>query len=159
MKRRPAVAGSFYEDDPDALRKRVEWSFYHPVGPGSLPQIGKATQRDNSIFIVPHAGYIYSGPVAAHSYYHLVKEGKPDLLIILGPNHTGYGSQVSIWPGGEWDTPLGSAQVDSKLVKELVSLSEVIDMDEKAHIYEHSIEVQVPFLQYFFDKISFFYLL
>ncbi|QKQ99725.1 AmmeMemoRadiSam system protein B [Metallosphaera tengchongensis] len=152
MIRRPAVAGSFYEDDPLKLRERIKWSFLHPVGPGKIPQLGsRSGPRENPIFIVPHAGYIYSGPVAAHSYYYLVSEGKPDLVIILGPNHTGYGSEVSIWPEGDWETPLGSARVQRSLVKELVSLSEVVDIDEKAHLYEHSIEVQLPFMQYFFD--------
>ncbi|MEM4955105.1 MAG: AmmeMemoRadiSam system protein B, partial [Metallosphaera sp.] len=69
MKRRPAVAGSFYEDDPAQLRKRIEWAFHHPIGPGGIPSVGSTGSRSNPIFIVPHAGYIYSGPVAAHSYY------------------------------------------------------------------------------------------
>ncbi|MCG3108003.1 hypothetical protein L3N51_00279 [Metallosphaera sp. J1] len=154
MRRRPAVAGSFYEDDPTELKKRIEWAFHHPLGPGGIPAVGTGGSRQNPVFIVPHAGYMYSGPVAAHSYYHLAREGKPDVVIILGPNHTGYGSQVSIWPGGDWETPLGSSHVNAQLVKELVSVSEVVDIDEKAHLYEHSIEVQLPFLQYFFGEIS-----
>ncbi|MEM3317226.1 MAG: AmmeMemoRadiSam system protein B [Metallosphaera sp.] len=150
--RRPAVAGSFYEDEPQQLKKRIEWSFLHNLGPGEIPQ-ERRRNRKNPLFIVPHAGYIYSGPIASNSYYYLVQEGKPDLVIVLGPNHTGYGSWVSIWPEGEWRTPLGSYNVDQKLVKELVSVSEVIDIDEKAHLYEHSIEVQLPFLQYFFNDL------
>lgn len=156
MNRMPAVAGSFYDSNPDRLKERIEWSFKHSIGPGNIPSIPKAkSKRDNLFFIVPHAGYIYSGPVAAHSYYYLVSEGIPDVVIILGPNHTGYGSYVSVWPKGFWETPLGKIEVDEDLVKELVEYSEVLDLDERAHLYEHSIEVQLPFLQYFFnDKIK-----
>ncbi len=149
----PAVAGSFYESDPEDLKKRIEWSFKHAVGPGKLPEPSKG-RRDNLFFVVPHAGYIYSGPVAAHSYYYLVSEGKPDVVIILGPNHTGLGSYVSIWPEGEWETPLGSVKVNKEISMELVKFGQVIDIDERAHLYEHSIEVQLPFLQYFFKDFQ-----
>ncbi|ARM75752.1 AmmeMemoRadiSam system protein B [Acidianus manzaensis] len=154
MNRMPAVAGSFYDNDPERLKESIKWSFLHPLGPGKLPSVQneKNRKRDNLFFIVPHAGYIYSGPVAAHSYYYLASEGSPDIAIIIGPNHTGYGSYVSVWPKGYWDTPLGKVEVDDQLVKELVEYSEVIDIDEKAHMYEHSIEVQIPFLQYFFNS-------
>lgn len=151
MRRLPAVAGSFYESDPKKLEAQIEWSFKHRIGPGSLPQIPKEKKvRDNLFFIVPHAGYIYSGPVAAHSYYSLASEGRPDTVIILGPNHTGLGSYVSAWPKGEWVTPLGEVKIDEDILMQLVKESEVIDLDERAHLYEHSIEVQIPFLQYFF---------
>ncbi|AWR97111.1 AmmeMemoRadiSam system protein B [Acidianus sulfidivorans JP7] len=154
MTRLPAVAGSFYESDAESLKERIKWSFLHPVGPGKLPSVPseKPQKRDNLFFIVPHAGYIYSGPVASHSYYYLASEGKPDIVIIIGPNHTGYGSYVSVWPKGYWETPLGKVEVDENLVKELVEYSEVVDLDEKAHVYEHSVEVQIPFLQYFFGS-------
>ncbi len=154
MKRMPAVAGTFYEDNPNRLREQIEWSFKHHVGPGKIPQVPqtKPQRRDNLFFIVPHAGYIYSGPVAAHSYYYLGQEGKPDTVIILGPNHTGYGSPVSAWPSGEWETPFGSVSIDEELTKEIVKRSQIVDLDERAHLYEHSIEVQVPFLQYLFGN-------
>lgn len=73
MIRIPAVAGSFYEADPVRLRKQIEWSFLHDLGPKSLPSVpqNKPPQRSNRFFVVPHAGYMYSGPVAAHAYYHL----------------------------------------------------------------------------------------
>ncbi|EZQ03169.1 hypothetical protein CM19_10090 [Candidatus Acidianus copahuensis] len=155
MNRKPAVAGSFYDSDPIELRKLIEWSFLHQVGPGSLPKISAVKKpRDNLFFVVPHAGYIYSGPVAAHSFYYLAEEGKPDVVIVIGPNHTGLGSYVSIWPKGEWETPLGNAKIDEGLAMELVKDGEVIDIDEKAHMYEHSIEVQIPFLQYLFQDVK-----
>ncbi|QIW24858.1 AmmeMemoRadiSam system protein B [Sulfolobus sp. S-194] len=153
MIRLPAVAGAFYEGEEDKLKKQIEWSFLHPLGPGKIPQVpSQKGKRNNLFFIVPHAGYIYSGPVAAHSYYYLASEGKPDVVIILGPNHTGLGSYVSLWPKGKWKTPLGEIEIDEQIAMDLVRESEVIDIDEKAHLYEHSIEVQVPFLQYFFDS-------
>lgn len=154
MKRMPAVAGIFYEDNPKRLREQIEWSFKHYVGPGKLPQVPevKPQKRQNTFFIVPHAGYIYSGPVAAHSYFYLGEEGKPDTVIILGPNHTGFGSPVSAWSSGEWETPLGTVQIDEELTKEIVKRSQIVDLDERAHLYEHSIEVQVPFLQYLFGN-------
>jgi AmmeMemoRadiSam system protein B len=157
MRRLPAVSGSFYESDPDQLKKRIEWSFLNPVGPGSIPQVAESpgAERRTPFFIVPHAGYIYSGPVAAHSYFRLATEGKSDLFIILGPDHNGLGSVASVWPEGEWVTPLGKVEVDKNAVDFMLSNSEVMVPDEKAHIYEHSIEVQLPFLQYFFGSFKF----
>ncbi|BFI76423.1 AmmeMemoRadiSam system protein B [Sulfurisphaera ohwakuensis] len=153
MIRLPAVAGAFYEGEEDKLKKQIEWSFLHPLGPGKIPQVPpQRSKRNNLFFIVPHAGYMYSGPVAAHAYYYLASEGIPDTVIILGPNHTGLGSYVSLWPKGKWKTPLGEIEIDEQIAMDLVRESEVIDIDEKAHLYEHSIEVQVPFLQYFFDS-------
>ncbi|BAB67160.1 AmmeMemoRadiSam system protein B [Sulfurisphaera tokodaii] len=153
MIRLPAVAGAFYEGEEDKLKKQIEWSFLHPLGPGKIPQVPpQKSKRNNLFFIVPHAGYMYSGPVAAHAYYYLASEGIPDTVIILGPNHTGLGSYVSLWPKGKWKTPLGEIEIDEQIAMDLVRESEVIDIDEKAHLYEHSIEVQVPFLQYFFDS-------
>lgn len=153
MNRMPAVAGSFYDSDSEKLKDRIKWSFLHPIGPGNIPTVPQnKSKRDNPLFIVPHAGYIYSGPIAAHSFYYLVSEGIPDIVIIIGPNHTGYGSYVSVWPKGYWETPLGKLEVEDNLVKELIEYSEVLDLDERAHLYEHSIEVELPFLQYFFGS-------
>ncbi|MFP3346051.1 MAG: AmmeMemoRadiSam system protein B [Sulfolobaceae archaeon] len=154
MIRIPAVAGAFYEADPEKLKEQIKECFLHPLGPGGLPSIPKEKpqRRDNLFFIVPHAGYMYSGPVAAHSYYYLAQEGKPDTVIILGPNHTGLGSFVSVWLKGKWRTPLGEVEIDEDIAMELVRLTGIVDIDEKAHLYEHSVEVQVPFLQYLFGS-------
>lgn len=152
MIRLPAVAGAFYEGEAEDLKRQIESTFLHPLGPGKIPQVPpQKVRRDNLFFIVPHAGYMYSGPVAAYTYYYLASEGAPDTVIILGPNHTGLGSYVSIWPKGKWKTPLGEINIDEEIAMDLVRESEVIDIDEKAHLYEHSVEVQVPYLQYFFD--------
>ncbi len=148
--RPPAVAGTFYPSDPEELIKLIEWSFTHPIGPGELPKVSEVRERRSVGFMVPHAGYIYSGPVAAWSYYKLAQEGPPELVIILGPNHTGIGSPIAAMPPSIWETPLGHVHVDPEATEEIVKESGVIDVDPNAHMYEHSLEVQVPFLQYLF---------
>lgn len=100
--------------------------------------------------VSPHAGYMYSGPVAAHGFARMARDGRPSSVVIMGPNHTGYGSGVSIMTGGKWRTPLGEVQVDKRLGEEIRQKSEIIDVDELAHAHEHSLEVQLPFLQHLF---------
>ena len=95
---------------------------------------------------------MYSGPVAANGYSKLALDGVPEVVIILGPNHTGYGSGVSILTEGKWETPLGSLEIDSRLAKQLQNSSDIMDVDETAHRYEHSIEVQLPFLQFLYNR-------
>ena len=95
----------------------------------------------------PHAGYVYSGPVAAHSYLHVSSLPDPGLIVVVGPNHYGIGSGVSTFKEGMWETPLGMMKVDSEAAKELVDLEETVVIDPDAHRLEHSIEVQLPFLQ------------
>ncbi|HVP93056.1 MAG TPA: AmmeMemoRadiSam system protein B, partial [Acidobacteriota bacterium] len=102
--------------------------------------------------VCPHAGYIYSGPVAAHAYYKLASDGKPDVVVIFGPNHTGYGSALAVMNEGSWRTPLGDVEIDSDIANQIVNESHIVDVDESAHRFEHSIEVQLPFLQYLYDS-------
>ncbi len=150
--RSPAVAGYFYPIDRDELIKLIEDTFKHPIGPGSIPKVSKQRRWESVGFIAPHAGYIYSGPVAAHTYYKLAEEGAPETFVIIGPNHTGYGSLVSVYPSGKWATPLGEVEVDSDLARSIVSNSEYAELDIYAHTEEHSIEVQLPYLQYLFGN-------
>jgi len=152
--RRPCVAGTFYPADPNRLVIAIESCFTNRLGPGELPKLLENKRRIVSI-ICPHAGYIYSGPVAAHGFYHLASESKPDSIVILGPNHTGLGGPVSMWGEGRWITPLGDVEVDAKLAKAIFEASDLISYDESAHIKEHSIEVQLPFLQYVYGKLKF----
>ncbi|MCL2114765.1 MAG: AmmeMemoRadiSam system protein B [Methanobrevibacter sp.] len=154
MIRKPTVAGLFYDNNPEDLKKTIENCFTHELGPGKIPTL--ATHNENSskdckIYgaIAPHAGYTYSGPVAAHAYYQLVEKGFPETFIILCPNHTGMGTGVSIFYEGSWETPLGNIKIDEKFSKELIKTSEIIDPDFSAHLKEHSCEVHLPFLQYF----------
>ncbi|HIH88521.1 TPA: MEMO1 family protein [Candidatus Bathyarchaeota archaeon] len=148
--RRPYVAGSFYPRDPQRLRRDIEDSFLHKLGPGRLPVQGDKPRTITAI-VCPHAGYMYSGPGAAHSYLALSEEKAPDTAIILCPNHTGLGSAVSLMEEGVWETPLGRVNIDSDISK-AIKASDMIDMDESAHKYEHSIEVQLPFLQYLYGS-------
>ena len=149
--RKPHVANAFYEGSSSALQDQIAHCFTNKLGPGKLPEVVDGPKRIIGI-IVPHAGYMYSGPVAAHSYAQLASDGIPDSVIILGPNHTGAGSGVSMMTTGAWSTPLGVASIDTNLAEQIRSSSSIIDEDEMAHISEHSIEVQLPFLQYLYGE-------
>ncbi len=150
MIRKPAVAGSFYPENPEVLRKTIEDSFMNKFGVGSIPELNIFDGNEYPINImVPHAGYIYSGPVASHSYSQIVQNGFPEVFIILSPNHTGYGSEVSVFNEGEWITPLGNVKIDEEFANSIIDCSDVASADFDAHLFEHSIEVQLPFLQYF----------
>ena len=149
--RRPCVAGAFYPANADSLRQTIEDCFTHKLGPGRMPELGVAERRIVSV-ICPHAGYMYSGPVAAHSYYHLAVETRPKSFVIIGPNHSGLGSPVSMMGRGAWETPLGKVEIDEKLADAIFKASDLIDIDEWAHLREHSIEVQLPFLQYIYGS-------
>ena len=151
--RRPTQAGSFYAGDAKALRVEIENCFFHKFGPGRLPKIEPKGPRKIVGLVCPHAGYVYSGPVAANAYFELALDGKPDVVVVLGPNHTGYGSALALMDAGIWQTPLGDVEVDTAVAHEIVSKTRLVDVDEIAHKYEHSIEVQLPFLQYLYrDK-------
>ncbi len=150
--RYPCQAGAFYAGSATALRSEVENCFKHKFGPGKVPVVQGGRPRKIVGLIVPHAGYTYSGHVAAHSYLELGSDGTPETVVVLGPNHTGLGSGVSIVTEGVWRTPLGDAQIDSRLANRIWRACRMIDVDEDAHRYEHSIEVQLPFLQYMYGK-------
>ncbi|HJW97523.1 MAG TPA: AmmeMemoRadiSam system protein B [Candidatus Bathyarchaeia archaeon] len=150
--RHPCQAGSFYEGTPNSLRRQIESCFTSKLGPGQLPKVAKDGPRHVVGVICPHAGYMYSGPVAAHSYYQLAIDGKPDLIILLGPNHTGLGSGIALMNEGQWRTPLGDVEIDTETADRVVQESKIVDVDESAHSFEHSIEVQLPFLQYLYGN-------
>jgi AmmeMemoRadiSam system protein B len=95
---------------------------------------------------------MFSGPVATHAYHRLASDGKPDVVVIFGPNHTRYGSPLAVMNDGFWRTPLGDIEVDGETANQIVHESRIIDVDESAHRYEHSIEVQLPFLQYLYGS-------
>ena len=151
--RRPTVAGQFYESDAEALRSQIKSSFLSTLGPGKLPEVNTHNHPRSIVGLVcPHAGYLYSGAVAASAYFELALDGTPDTVVILGPNHTGYGSALSLMREGVWQTPLGSVEVDSKMADAVLHETSVVDVDELAHRFEHSIEVQLPFLQYLYGN-------
>lgn len=133
MIRRAVVAGTFYEGSRERLRTQVA----HLLAPDVTPEevIG---------VVVPHAGYVYSGRVAGAVYSRVAW---PESWVILGPNHTGQGLDASIMTSGEWETPLGPVPVDGELAKAILGHSTVMGEDPLSHAREHSIEVQLPFLQ------------
>ncbi|MEM0141656.1 MAG: AmmeMemoRadiSam system protein B [Thermoplasmatales archaeon] len=147
--RKPYVSGYFYPSDPETLREKIKWSFLHWNGPGHIPEVMK-TEEERGI-VAPHAGYDYSGPVAAFSYSSLASTGRYDYFVIIGPNHTGLGSPISL---GDQDylTPLGVAKVKKDAIEELQD--DVITVDNAAHISEHSVEVEIPFLQFLYGNVE-----
>jgi hypothetical protein len=150
--RHPCQAGAFYEARPESLKRQIEKCFLSRLGPGKLPEVAKAGPRNVIGLVCPHAGYMFSGPVAAHSYYRLSADGKPDVVFLFGPNHTGLGSGLAIMNEGFWRTPLGDVEIDSEAADQVVRESQIVDVDDSAHSFEHSIEVQLPFLQYLYGS-------
>jgi AmmeMemoRadiSam system protein B len=150
--RKPAVSGMFYAGTARELEEQIKWCYKHELGPGAIPRVNSKGLREIVAIVVPHAGYSYSGPVAAHAYKELADDGIFDTAVILGPNHTGYGYPVSLWAGDGWNTPLGEVEINKELAQKL--LGKVIKADEAAHIQEHSIEVQLPWLQHLYKKVK-----
>jgi len=149
MERKPSVAGSFYP----ATKREAEAMLagFEKKLAGGMPAFSKLHG-----VVAPHAGWAYSGFTAAHSYATLkacVREENPR-FVILHPNHTGLGMPLAA-SLEDWETPLGTAKCDKKLAEAIASNSSFISFDEKAHEFEHSAEVQVPFLQHFFKRFSF----
>ncbi len=133
--RKPVVAGQFYPALAQDLRNMIR------ALAGSPGQ-----QRQVMGCILPHAGYIYSGSVAAQTVAAVeVKQ----TVILLGPNHTGQGKAFSIMPRGIWRTPLGDVEIDSRLAGLFLKRSRHLESDSLAHLQEHSLEVILPILQYF----------
>ena len=149
--RRPSVAGQFYEGDEPSLRSQIEECFTGKFGPGKVPKFGER-KRQVMGAVAPHAGYMYSGMVAAHTYGRIVEDGFPKTFVIIGPNHTGRGSGIAV-TSEDWETPLGVAKVDKELAKAI--RRDLVDEDAEAHRFEHSVEVQLPFLQYFSSDFMF----
>lgn len=134
MERNPVVAGQFYPGEADALRSELD------------KFIKKDAQKEDVIgMVVPHAGYIFSGPVAGATFSRITFK---DTFVIMGPNHTGRGAPFSIMSEGSWRTPLGEVDVDAELGKQVLQDSNYLQEDRAAHLSEHSIEVEVPFLQH-----------
>lgn len=156
-KRKAVVAGSFYAANRQSLETQIENCFLHEIGPGTLPASEQKKERKIMGTIVPHAGFIYSGPVAAHSYLQLSFENTPRTIIILGPNHRGLGGEVSLMSSGQWQTPLGTIEVDQSIANEIVAHDKkrILRDDFQAHLFEHSIEVQLPFLQFIYPTSEF----
>ena len=141
MHRRPAVAGRFYPARPQELTRDLE-RFLERATP---PQPAIAC-------VVPHAGIMYSGHVAGAVYARLAPSSS---YVILCPNHTGAGRPLAIMSTGEWETPLGNVPIDSALAEALKRACPALEEDEEAHRFEHSLEVQLPFLQHLQKEFRF----
>jgi AmmeMemoRadiSam system protein B len=131
--REPIVAGQFYPADPGDLRKLI---------------VSYAAEPENVLeakaVVVPHAGYVYSGTVAGKVFSSVRLPGR---VILLGPNHTGRGAALALAPGGSWRTPLGAVSIDAEINRDLLAECPGLQEDPSAHLGEHSLEVQIPFLQ------------
>ncbi len=134
MQRQPAVAGQFYPDNIDALTTMLTEFCPQIIPKAVVPGI-----------MVPHAGYIYSGAIAGQVYDRVEI---PDRIILLGPNHHGIGHPGAVYATGSWLTPLGEILIDERLAATLLEVSPELQADTTAHRLEHSLEVQVPFIQY-----------
>ncbi len=139
MIRRPAVAGAFYPADPGELVSMMEVFLSRVPQPPEISPVA---------VVAPHAGYIYSGPVAAHSFKQLLPlRGKNVRVFLMGPSHYVPFEGISTGSYSYWKTPLGLVPVDEDKVREILTLSDLfIDADEPL-IREHSLEVELPFLQ------------
>ncbi len=133
--RRPAVAGQFYPANREELLRYLE----------DTEEVSKV--KNPIAGIVPHAGYIYSGDVAK-KLFSSISSSKIKCFFVIGPNHTGLGKPVSVFPPGMWETPLGTIDVDKRATQ--LADDTVIFLDEEAHLFEHSVEVQMPFIKRFF---------
>ncbi|MBN2196016.1 MAG: AmmeMemoRadiSam system protein B [Polyangiaceae bacterium] len=130
--RRPAVAGRFYPQSASELSAAVE---------AHLGQCSGATPAAG--VLLPHAGYVYSGTIAGRT---LARVDVPPTTVVIGPNHTGAGARRAVWPNGSWQLPGGALEVDAAFAEELVK-DGVVEPDLAAHLREHSIEVELPFLR------------
>jgi MEMO1 family protein len=141
MIREPAVAGQFYPASPEELKSMIR------------SMVDEKVQKEDVIgYYAPHAGFVYSGPVVGA----VVSRVKfKDTCVILGPSHTGAGAPFSILTEGTWRTPLGDVEIDSELAKAILANCSHLKEDRLAHLQEHSIEVQLPFVQYFKPDIKF----
>lgn len=153
--RKPCVADAFYAGTRTELTDQIKQCFTHRFGPGAIPNPAAEGPRKVVGIVSPHAGYMYSGPVAANGFSKLALDGTPKVFVILGPNHTGAGSGLSIQSEGAWETPLGVASIDSELAHKIQQSSDILDEDERAHAGEHSVEVQLPFTQFLYQNVKF----
>lgn len=147
-RRAPAVAGIFYPSNARELYQLIELSFKEQrFGPGHLPPSEEFSRQRIYGIVSPHAGYVYSGAVAANGYYE-TSSMNFDRIVMIGPNHYGIGTGLATVRNGIWETPLGEVEVDSELASQIAENSGILDFDELAHSRDHCLEVQLPFLQY-----------
>ena len=140
MKRPPAVAGQFYQASAERLALQVG-EFIDP----------NAAKEDAIGVVSPHAGLMYSGAVAGAVYSSI---RFPRTFLLLGPNHTGLGSRFALMESGEWEIPTGVFRIDSRLAGKVLQNCPAVSADARAHLFEHSLEVQLPFISHFSRDVS-----
>ena len=135
MRRAAAVAGQFYHGTSSKLSNQVQQYVQN-----NLP-------REHAICILcPHAGLIYSGAIAGEVYSNIQI---PQTFVLIGPNHTGLGARMALMAQGEWEIPTGVFGIDERLAKMILASTPLATSDTQAHLFEHSLEVQLPFIAYF----------
>lgn len=140
MRRKAAVAGYFYPGREDDLRKAIE------------RMVSPEIEKEKALCVIsPHAGYEYSGAVAGAVFSSVEL---PERFVVLGPSHRGIQARFAIVKEGTWETPLGQTQIESRLAELIMNHSQLITEDDTAHLDEHSLEVQLPFIQYFKQNAS-----
>src|ERR1035437_1007617 len=139
QKRMPAVAGTFYPATATLLKNQISKLFEKAT---------KSSEADVAALIVPHAGYVFSGQVAVSAYLKLNRQAHYKNIFIIGRSHRKYFQGVSIYPKGNYTTPLGEVKINEETTSRLMEKNKFIYYDEDADKNEHSIEVQLPFLQY-----------
>ncbi len=147
MKRKTRFAGSWYAGDPTTLLQHIKTHFLQ--GPKKDPREISPKQVSSLIgIVVPHAGHMYSGTVAAYAYLEAYQKATPQTVILIGPDHYGAASQpISIFNQGEWETPLGNLTIDYQLANKIIAELQV-EADPQGHTFEHSLEIQLPFIKY-----------
>lgn len=140
MIRKPAVAGQFYSDNPEILKNELRQ--YLEGGDHGRSAVG---------ILVPHAGYVFSGRIAAEAYKTVEIT---QTVVLIGPNHHGLGGQATVYASGAWRTPLGDVPIAENLASRLILDCDRLEADEMAQRFEHSIEVQIPFLQMLRDDLQ-----
>ncbi len=150
--REPRYSGSWYPGTKKELESQLENFFKsHKLGPRITLEVNDSGDRKIVSLVSPHAGYVYSGAIAAHGFAQLALDGRPDLFIIIGINHRSYTSNpASIQTKGGWKTPLGIAPIAEEIARQISESNEKIHNDPGTHAAEHSLELQLPFLQYIY---------
>src|SRR5438132_439822 len=151
QERRPAVAGTFYPADPRELKELIRASYLHRLGPGSEPPPEYLSSGIASC-LSPNAASAYPDPAPPPTSLPVSPLRNPELVGIVGPNHYGVGSGVATFKEGRWETPLGEVSVDAEAAKKIVESTGIVDYDPSAHRMEHSLEVQLPFLQLIYGE-------
>jgi AmmeMemoRadiSam system protein B len=151
-RRKPSVSGIFYSSNKEQLVGELKGCFTNKMfGPGRLPPSDQV--RKIYGIVSPHAGYLYSGSVAANGYYS-ISSSKFKNVILVGPNHYGLGSSVATTMNGIWESPIGDVMVNPQVAKDIASRATSMDFDEFAHSRDHCLEVQIPFLLYTTEKFG-----